>query len=103
MKNPLAIAVLAVFAFGVCSARAEETTGQRIKEDAKEAAHVIKEDAVKAGRAIKKGAVEVGHATAKGAKAVAKTAKEGAVAAKKKVAEIRSEEASKPVAQPARE
>ncbi len=101
MKTLLATAVSLAFALGVCSARAEESTGQKIKEDAKEAAHAVKEDAVKAGRAIKKGAVEVGHAAAKGAKKVAKVAKEGAVAAKKKVAEVRSEDASKPLAQPA--
>ncbi len=103
MKTLFATAVLMALALGVCNARAEETTGQKIKEDAKEAAHVVMEDAVKAGRAIKKGAVEVGHAAAKGAKSVAKATKEGAKAAKKKVAEIRSEDASKPVAKPAQE
>ncbi len=103
MKTLFATAVLLIFGSIVGSAYAEETTGQRIKEDAREAGHAIKEDAVKAGRAIKKGAIEVGHAAAKGAKTVAKAAKEGAVAAKKKVAEIRSEPASKPVPKPAQE
>jgi len=103
MKTLLATAVSILFVVGAFNARAEETTGQRIKEDAKEAAHVVKEDAVKAGRAIKKGAVEVGHAAAKGAKTVAKTVKKGAVAAKRKAAEVRAEGASKPHAKPAQE
>ncbi len=103
MKILLAAAVWSFFAVALSNAYAEEPTGQRIKEDAKEAAHVVKEDAVKAGRAIKKGAVEVGHAAAKGARTVATAVKKGAVAAKQKVAEVRAEEAPKPVAKPAQE
>jgi len=100
MKYLLAIASVSL-TLACFNVYAEETTGQRIKEDAKEAAHAVKEGAVKAGHAIKEGAVEVGHAAAKGAKTVAKAAKKGAVATKKKVEEIRAEDASKPLAKPA--
>ena len=85
MKSALSWTVSVLFTLIAFSAVAEESTGQRIKEDAAEAGHVIKEDAVKAGRAIKKGAIEVGHAAVKGAQAV----KQGAVNVKRKVAVAR--------------
>ena len=103
MKNVLPWILSMLLMLVSFSAFAEESTGERIKEDAAEAGHVIKKDAVeaghvikkdavKAGRVIKKGAVEVGHAVKKGAVEVGQAVKKGSIKAKRKVAVARCQD-----------
>ena len=85
MKRAAATLIFLLASFG---AAAEESTGERIKEGAVDAAHAVEKGAVKAGQVIKKGAVEVGHAVEQGAHAV----KRGAVKAKRKIVGPKKEE-----------